>query len=151
MADIDGGMPPPAPRPPGEDRPENRKHGRRRVAADVGVELDGIPPFSGRSRDLSFGGAFVECDPPPVSAGTPGRLTLTPDDAPDEVITFVCRVMRIADGGIGFRLLETDPAGHERFSDLMRRAGSIDPLLNEIRVSSGFSVSTSQGMRRALD
>lgn len=147
---VDAGGTPPHLRP-GADAPENRRHGRRKVAAAVGVELEGHAPLTGRTQDISFGGAFVACDPPPAPPGTTGRLVITPDDAPDEIIVFHCVLVRVAESGAGFRLLETDPLGHERFTELMRQAGDLDPLLEEARVNYGFSVSTPQGLRRALD
>jgi len=114
----------------------------------VGGDLPGL------ATALGFGGAFFVPDRAggrTPAAGEGVTLTLHPPDA-DGPIVFTCRVAHASAEGIGLKFLATDPAGFERFADLMVLGveGS-GRLVEELRVSPGFEVATLEGLRRALD
>ncbi|MDH4230172.1 MAG: PilZ domain-containing protein [Nitrospirota bacterium] len=128
---------------------DNRRHTRVRLEARADLELPGAA-ISGRVVDLSFGGAFLEAPGTAAQVGDEGRLSVLAEGC-DGPMRFTCRVVRVVPAGLGLRLLQTDPAGHECFAEMVRRAGGTGRLLDEWRVSPGFSISTSEGQKRALD
>jgi hypothetical protein len=159
------GTPPtggPTPTPPDaspgdrpEGRPENRRrHTRTDLAAPARLAGPGGWDLPGLATSLAFGGAFFvpEATGAPVPApGDAATLTLHPPEA-DGPVVFSCRVAHASGGGIGLKFLATDPAGFERFADLIvlgvDRSGR---LVEELRVSPGFEVATGEGLRQALD
>jgi len=114
----------------------------------------------GRAMSLAFGGALFVPDMPGAALPAVGEgvtLTLNAPEA-DGPIVFTCRVARAApappapQAGIGVQFLATDPAGFERFADLiLLGAEGSGRLVEELRVSPGFEVATGEGLRRALD
>jgi len=61
-------------------------------------------------------------------------------------------VAHASEAGVGLKFLGTDPAGFERYADLIvLGAEGSGRLVEELRVSPGFEVATLEGLRRALD
>jgi PilZ domain len=135
--------------------PENRRrHTRTDLSAPARLAVPGGWDLPGLATSLAFGGAFFVPEAPaapPPAVGEGAMLTLHAPEAGGPIV-FTCRVARAAPGGIGLKFLATDPAGFERFADLIVLGveGS-GRLVEELRVSPAFEVATGEGLRRALD
>jgi len=148
--------PPRASGPPGPSGApdERRRHTRTglsapgRLAGPDGAEISGV------ATSLAFGGALFVPDARGALVPAPGdglTLTLLPPEA-DGPIVFSCRVAHASEAGVGIKFLGTDPAGFERYADLIvLGAEGSGRLVEELRVSPGFEVATLEGLRRALD
>jgi PilZ domain len=144
----------PADDAPGPHPINRRRHTRTDLAAPARLAGPGGWDVPGRATSLAFGGALFVPDAPGVpvpAAGEGATLTLHAPEA-DGPIVFTCRVARASATGIGLKFLATDPAGFERFADLIvLGAEGSGRLVEELRVSPAFEVATGEGLRRALD
>lgn len=61
---------------------DHRFGSRRRVDIDVTVEIGSMRPATGRVRDASLSGVFIEMPAAEVRCEVPVRLTFLPPDAP---------------------------------------------------------------------
>jgi hypothetical protein len=75
----------------------------------VGVEVTGGPPkISGRGRDLSVKGVYVEC-PKSLPPSTPCEVTIVLSGTPEPMQVHVTgRVVYAEPGGMGIEFMEVD-------------------------------------------
>lgn len=81
-----------------------------RVRLAVGVEVDqpGRPKISGRGRDLSVKGVYVECSKP-LPPSTPCDVTIVLSGTPEPMQVHVTgRVVYAEPGGMGIEFVEVD-------------------------------------------
>lgn len=150
-----GGPTPPLSRETPGLPPENRRrHTRTDLTAPARLAGPGGWDLPGLAGALGFGGAlFVPeaAGAPLPAAGDGATLTLHAHEA-DGPIVFTCRVAHASAAGIGLKFLATDPAGFERFADLIvLGVENSGRLVEELRVSPAFAVATGEGLRKALD
>jgi len=138
----------------GPPQGERRRHTRTGLSAPARLAGPAGWDLPGTANAIGFGGAFFvpeAADPPVPAAGEAAILTLHAPEA-DGPIVFTCRVAHASPEGIGLKFLATDPAGFERFADLIvLGAEDSGHLVEELRVSPTFAVATGEGLRRALD
>jgi PilZ domain len=139
--------------PPEAHGDERRRHTRTGISVPAELAPPDGPALAGQATGVGFGGAlFLPDRPGPLpDVGAEVTLTLAPQGVEGPIV-FACRVAHRPAEGLGLRFLATDPAGFERFADLMlRTAEAPGRLVEEMRVSPGFAVATDEGLRRALD
>lgn len=148
--------PPPGPDPAPDPAPapdDRRRHTRTGLSVPAELAPPDGPAVAGTAEGVGFGGArFLPDGPGPLpEVGAEVTLTLAPGSG-DGPIVFACRVAHGSGDGLGLKFLATDPAGFERFADLvLLSADAPGRLVEEMRVSPGFAVATDEGLRRALD
>jgi len=120
---------------------ENQK--RHRLKPEVGVELslaDG-QRFSGKTRNVSFGGVFVGLSPlPKLRPGDECRVTVVLGPGRGEVrIPIRSAVVHVQPDGVGLKFLEIALEHYETFKNFMV-ANSDDPnrLLEELKHKPGI-------------
>ena len=83
---------------------ERRQHERQPVSCPVEITIDGDMTIPGEMCDLSLGGLFVRCDPPPAE-GMTCRIEVLLSEAGDRLNVWMeATVARSTDCGAGFQV-----------------------------------------------
>ncbi len=84
---------------------ENRKHPRKTLEAEVGFQVDGGPRITGRCRDVSLGGMFIETSSP-LPYGTPVTVFVQlPGLKTESVVPSIVRWMKPTGMGVQFGVM----------------------------------------------
>ncbi len=90
------------------DSDNRREFTRVRLAVGVEVDQPGRPKISGRGRDLSVKGVFVECRQP-LPPSTPCEVTIVLSGTPEPMQVHVTgRVVYTESAGMGIEFFEVD-------------------------------------------
>lgn len=122
---------------------ERREYTRIQCAATSLLRFPDGSDLSGLTRDVSFGGAHVDCASPPESiqpstrsSYVPCTLVLHPDGGDDSLpITLHCHLMYLEGLRAGLRFTGAEEADFTRFRTfLLDHAEDPEVLLEEMRV-----------------
>jgi hypothetical protein len=123
--------------------PEGRAFSRVGVQLAIALDAPGADPVTGRIRNLSASGVFIEFEPgsaPQLTAGARCRLLLTLGEPGEAAIHAQADVVRVEPGGAALRITEVD--GAESFVHLrnlvLYNAADADTALAEFEAHVGL-------------
>ena len=126
----------------------NRKHTRLAIQIAAEVRLDDGSVFEGTTRNMSFGGAFVDIGnlPNSVAVGADCELRLKLGAAEHPLnVPVKAKLVRKTDEGVGVEFLATTIEGYWHFKNLMvYNSPESDQLLQELESHPGLAI-TPQG------
>jgi len=123
----------------------NRKHTRVAVHVTAEIYMDAGSVLKGTTRNMSFGGAFVNIhletdDTPQIGENCELHLKLGSAEAP-LTVPVKCKLLRTNKEGLGMEFLSTTIEGYWHFKNLMvYNSPESDRLLQELETHPGLSI-----------
>ena len=123
----------------------NRKHTRVAVHVTAEIYMEAGAVLKGTTRNMSFGGAFVNIDIDESTAPSIGEkcelhLKLGSSEAP-LTVPVKCKLARSNADGLGIEFLSTTIEGYWHFKNLMvYNSPESDRLLQELETHPGLSI-----------
>ena len=122
---------------------EKRKNIRYHIELDGKIILSDNSSFKGKTKDLSFGGAYLYCvNSLSVPEGETCFLELTLEGTPQSsILKFYCKIIHVNDSGVGLQFINIDIFHYEQFKNLMVfNSSDPDALLAELEKSPGLEI-----------
>ena len=123
----------------------SRKHTRLPIRITATVSLADGNDYTGATRNMSFGGAFINIESfssVDVEAGSPGELKLSLG-SPDEpvIVPIKGKLARSNEEGVAVEFEHTTIEGYWHFKNIMiYNSPEVDMLLDELEKHPGLSV-----------
>ncbi len=103
---------------------EHRWNTRTPVALNIAVQYDKLGLISGRLRNLSLGGAFIEINAVGLARHTPVDVLLPAAGGDDEYVAVPAMVVRTEADGLAVQFTDFAPESIATLTSLMSEAGA---------------------------
>ena len=123
----------------------NRKHTRVAVHVSAEIYIEDGDVLKGTTRNMSFGGAFINIDDlpdnvPEIGTNCELHLKLGSSEAP-LTVPVKCKLARTNTEGLGIEFVSTTIEGYWHFKNLMvYNSPESDHLLQELETHPGLSI-----------
>lgn len=120
-----------------------RKNTRYHIELVATIILSDKSTFKGRTKNLSFGGAYLYCvDSISVPEGETCFLELSLEGSPHPTtIKLYCNIIHVDDTGLGLKFINIDIFDYEQFKTLMVfNSPDPDVLMAELEKSPGLEI-----------
>lgn len=120
-----------------------RKNTRYHIELDAAIILSDNTSFKGKTKNLSFGGAYVYCiDSSSVPEGKKCFFELTLEGSPQSsTLKLYCTIVHANEVGVGLKFISIDILDYEQFKNLMIfNSPDPDALLAELETNPGLEI-----------
>lgn len=121
---------------------EKRKHMRLSISLDATLKFTNGFTVHGKTKDISFSGGFVYMkDIQKIHQNDTFTLQLILDDVESLMTRFQCRIIHLADDGVGFSFINTNAENYQYFVSLMiQKSPHPQELLAELSKNPGLDL-----------
>ncbi len=103
---------------------EHRWNTRTPLELNVAVQYEKLGLITGRLRDLSLGGAFIEINAVELARHTPVDVLLPAPDGGDDYVSVPATVVRTEADGLAVQFTDFAPESIATLTSLMSEAGA---------------------------